>query len=1505
MLINATQNEEVRIALVDDSELLDLDIEQRKNDNKKSNIYNGVISRIEPSLEACFVNYGEPRDGFLPFKDIHPDYVDGVSTSEIKDKLKIGQKVIVQVAREERGNKGAALTTYIALASTFLVLMPNSPDVEGISRRLSSDDRDNLRRKLEEIGADVNEGLIVRTAGVGCSAEELKYDLDILHFIWNSIQQYAKENPEVGLLHHESETIIRVIRDYLTKDVEEIVTDTQDAYDKAAHYLKLVRPKSPVKLTLYDGNDGLFSAYQIEDQINTAFQRTVQLKSGGAIVIDTTEALTAIDVNSSRYTSGTDIETTALNTNLEAADEIARQLKIRDLGGLIVVDFIDMSSSANQKKVEERMRKATADDRARLQAAKISKFGLMEISRQRIRGSIAESNNHICPRCSGTGFIRDNESLALHILRKANEEASRAGRITKLHIVVPNEIASYLTNEKREDILRLEKQHNIDLVVVPQANMQTPHFNIYRVRKGDALKEQLSFKLAEHYAEVERTNAARKSRGQERADEKSAHTQSSVPDEHAGKTFEARLDKAISERPDLFKSIQVEEPQETTFLAKLGAWFKGLFASKPQPVIEEPKLDSIVSKRKSKRQRNREKKVEAESLQSAVEKEEVPSKPTRKQREKERREENLIADVKPDFATALAKQGQADNDKKGEKTDLSKTNLEVKAELKPEEIARKTLNTGDVVEDVFSSKAERKRNKKAKNVEETIFTEADVLVTDDSKANKLSRRERARQRKLAQSQGKELLLAPEYDYIFDDDTNDTLAITKAARRERVRTEKVRDSEAEYANRVERIERNEREADRAEIVRECNELNPESRGEVAHDSSKEEVVQLTSTTQEAHTDKLRNDKPCVKTSTEQPISEPVTQVRERAKVQERTSTPSPITPVAVPVVPVASVSASEIRVERVERESKSPVGQPRYITPPTLGLIPRDRALNLRQATAKGEQETITRGQEQEVNRLDVPHLNSYYQSIAENNSHDSVKKYNAELVRKLVTISAYSCNNPMVVTEYLTEGNDSAISSRCATHSGSNPQVSLDLVDLPKYVYKLDNTDLYILRVIHLFYGLMYLHDFFMIHVCQEHNTIPQCLRVRRTLRRELWFGLIKTYKANQSYNTRYCTSISLEFNSNISRMWYYLQSNVGLLGLALPLTTNVVRAVSNSSLGMVLNYGVLRTVGFDNWQRYSVIANLTYAFGIYVSNQILKKQHKSLNKCFDEFTRFVRPVIQDQDLSYGYQVWMGLTGKRLLKNLLQQISNDYLGTLAYRMQLRTDENNPIDFDGKILQERGWYTSYIVYKPVNIKVLDEYQISQTAWLFIQRNYGLIPQWLASETPVQISFAYPTFAEYVRSLGHESDFLNVYSNELEQATQRYENGLIELENLAQENDYEVNWSDKNLLEEVITKKPTRSRKRKAERESFYYIVTRVDSTLAKDFSTWYPRGAYMKLSAPELLLDLSCPEAKPTVVDKLLIDRKPVSIQSEATHIVNDPHFIRRPLFVCRGQYKHE
>ncbi|RIY32459.1 hypothetical protein CJP74_04545 [Psittacicella melopsittaci] len=685
MLINATQEEEVRIALVENKNLLDLDIEQRRNDNKKSNIYIGKISRIESSLEACFVDYGEGRDGFLPFKDIHESYLskDG---DETKDRIKVGQKLIVQVAREERGNKGAALTTYIALASTFLVLMPNSSDVDGISRRLSPYERDNLRAKLAELDVPPGQGLIVRTAGVGCSTEELRYDLKILHHIWHSITEYAEKHDEVGILHHESETIIRVIRDYLTKDVEEIVVDSQEAFNKVNHYLKLVRPTSRPTLTLFKPEKakdlGIFSAYGIEAQIDTAFERTVKLKSGGAIVIDTTEALTAIDVNSSRFTQGDDIESTAVYTNLEAADEIARQLKIRDLGGLIVIDFIDMSLSSNQKKVEERMRQATADDRARIQTSRISKFGLMEVSRQRIRGSIAESNNHVCPRCCGTGFIRDNESLSLHILRQIIEEVNkRTGRLEKLHVIVPNEIAAYLLNEKREELSTIQTIHKVEVVVIPDAAMQTPHFEIHRVRRGDQVKDKVSYSLVEHYQEINRATQ-RKQVAKERAEEKSLpHNLSSVPDAYVPKTFESRLEKA-----DFIQEALEKEAKEKTLFGRIKLFFKNLFSAKKK---EEPEVKAEPTPRRKLKQRKsrRAKTVETESQETKA-----PVEPKVKAEETE----------KP-----LSRRQQRK---------LSRMNkiAEEQAEKNAQKVKGKVLDDGHVTEEVFTSTKERKR--KAKKV---------------------------------------------------------------------------------------------------------------------------------------------------------------------------------------------------------------------------------------------------------------------------------------------------------------------------------------------------------------------------------------------------------------------------------------------------------------------------------------------------------------------------------------------------------------------------------------------------------------------------------------------------------------------------------------------------------------------------------------------------------------------------------------------------------------------
>ena len=498
MLINATQKEELRVALVDGQRLFDLDIENPGHEQKKANIYKGKITRVEPSLEAAFVDYGAERHGFLPLKEIAREYfpADYVyqGRPNIRDVLNEGQEVIVQVSKEERGNKGAALTTFVSLAGSYLVIMPNNPRAGGISRRIEGEERLELKEALSSLDVPEGVGLIVRTAGVGKSPEELQWDLQVLLHHWNAIKQAAESRPAPFLIHQESDVIVRAIRDYLRRDIGEILIDNQKVYDKARAHVKLVRPDFINRVKLYQGEVPLFSHYQIESQIESAFQREVRLPSGGSIVIDATEALTAIDINSAKATRGSDIEETALNTNLEAADEIARQLRLRDLGGLVVIDFIDMTPVRNQREVENRMRDAVRQDRARIQISRISRFGLLEMSRQRLSPSLGESSHHICPRCQGTGKIRDNESLSLSILRLLEEEALKENT-KQVHTIVPVKIASYLLNEKRNAIHKIEKRHNVAIVVAPNESMQTPHFQVFRVRDGEEMGV-LSYNLA-------------------------------------------------------------------------------------------------------------------------------------------------------------------------------------------------------------------------------------------------------------------------------------------------------------------------------------------------------------------------------------------------------------------------------------------------------------------------------------------------------------------------------------------------------------------------------------------------------------------------------------------------------------------------------------------------------------------------------------------------------------------------------------------------------------------------------------------------------------------------------------------------------------------------------------------------------------------------------------------------------------------------------------------------
>lgn len=490
MLFNATQAEELRVAIVDGQKLIDLDIESAAKEQRKSNIYKAVITRIEPSLEAAFVEYGAERHGFLPFKEISRSYFKAgvdVGKARIQDALSVGQELIVQVEKDERGNKGAALTTYISLAGRYLVLMPNNPRGGGVSRRIEGEDRQELREVMDQLEVPKGTSLIARTAGIGRSLEELQWDLNYLLQLWNAIDGAAQAQSGVFLIYQESSLVIRAIRDYFHAEIGEILIDTDDVFEQAQQFMAHVMPANVSRVKRYQDDVPLFSRFQIEHQIESAYSRQVNLPSGGAIVIDHTEALVSVDVNSGRATKGSDIEETALRTNCEAADEVARQLRLRDLGGLIVIDFIDMESTKNQREVENRLRDALHYDRARVQTGKISRFGLLELSRQRLRPALAEASYVTCPRCTGTGHIRSTESAALHILRILEEESMK-DNTGALHCQVPVDVGTFLLNEKRIDISHIESRHRVNLVIIPNRHLETPAHEIVRVRH-DQLNE--------------------------------------------------------------------------------------------------------------------------------------------------------------------------------------------------------------------------------------------------------------------------------------------------------------------------------------------------------------------------------------------------------------------------------------------------------------------------------------------------------------------------------------------------------------------------------------------------------------------------------------------------------------------------------------------------------------------------------------------------------------------------------------------------------------------------------------------------------------------------------------------------------------------------------------------------------------------------------------------------------------------------------------------------------
>ena len=513
MLINATQPEEVRVAMVDGQRLYDLDIENRQRIQTKANVYKAKITRVEPSLEAAFVDFGADRHGFLPLKEIAPEYYrskapENEGKIRIKDVLKEGTEVIVQVDKEERGTKGAALTTYISLAGRYMVLMPNNPKAGGISRRIEGEDRSELKASLSQLNLPDGMGVIIRTAGVGRSTEELQWDLDYLLQLWDAITQANQDSKPPTLLYQESDVIIRAVRDYLRDDIDQVLIDDTTAYQRAADFVGMVMPHYKSRLKQYEDPLALFNRFQIEGQIETAFQREVRLPSGGSIVIDPTEALVSIDINSARATKGSDIEQTALQTNLEAADEVARQLRLRDMGGLIVIDFIDMSANRNQRAVENRIREALEVDRARIQVGRISRFGLLEMSRQRLRPSLGETSGMVCPRCTGQGTIRDTKSLALAILRLIQEEAAKE-RTGEVQAIVPVDVSTFLLNEKRADINEIESSTGVRTVVVASPYMDTPHFEVRRLRDDEVEESRrLSFHIEKPTPETPSVEAA-------------------------------------------------------------------------------------------------------------------------------------------------------------------------------------------------------------------------------------------------------------------------------------------------------------------------------------------------------------------------------------------------------------------------------------------------------------------------------------------------------------------------------------------------------------------------------------------------------------------------------------------------------------------------------------------------------------------------------------------------------------------------------------------------------------------------------------------------------------------------------------------------------------------------------------------------------------------------------------------------------------------------------------
>ncbi|RHW77052.1 ribonuclease E [Colwellia sp. RSH04] len=686
MLINATQSEELRVALVDGQKLYDLDIESPGHEQKKSNIYKAKITRIEPSLEAAFVDYGAERHGFLPMKEIAREYFPKGYTFQgrpnIKEVLKEGQEVIVQIDKEERGQKGAALTTFISLAGSYLVLMPNNPRAGGISRRIEGDERTDLKASLSKLDLPKGMGLIVRTAGVGKDYDELEWDLSVLLHHWQAISDAAANRPAPFLIHQETNLILRAIRDYLRRDIGEVLIDRPKTFESVKKHIEVVRPDFLSKIKLYNSDVPLFTHYQIETQIETAFQREVRLPSGGSIVIDPTEAMTSIDINSARATKGGDIEETAFNTNLEAAEEIARQLRLRDLGGLVVIDFIDMTPVRHQREVENRMRDSVHQDRARIQLGRISRFGLLEMSRQRLRPSIGETSQGVCPRCNGTGQVRGVESLALSILRLMEEEAIKENT-QHVQAQVPVPVATYLLNEKRRSVMHVEKHHNVKVLIIPNPHMSTPQYEVLRVKKDESITEA-SYELPVKQAELEEAKMPKF-------------------DKEVAKRDEPVIQGMSAPKRNVTQEV-VNPKSDNTLKAKkpkgVFAWLKSLFLT--EEVVEQEKPQSKPRNNRNKSPQNRKQGQRRNNRGNRNRNDERPSK---------------------DDKAATQEKGN-----KPERSNQKKTHSKPKRQpRKPEQD-----NSQVVKEEKVAERRQRRNNRKKVRVEQSAKPTVDEVAKEDS-----------------------------------------------------------------------------------------------------------------------------------------------------------------------------------------------------------------------------------------------------------------------------------------------------------------------------------------------------------------------------------------------------------------------------------------------------------------------------------------------------------------------------------------------------------------------------------------------------------------------------------------------------------------------------------------------------------------------------------------------------------------------------------------------------